>query len=489
MRYLLLGFFIIVISVSIFADWSIEQKIFADDGVGEDYFGNSVSIYGDFAIVGTHNNAAYLYKKANDQWLFVEKILASDSVNTIGFGSSVFINNDYMIIGENHGYNNSSGSAYIYHKEGENWSEIDVIEASGSPICDQYGCSVTITEDGNYAIVGAFNDEENGGGSGAAYIYNRSGLVWNLQTKIMAFDGAIYDLFGYSVSITDNYLFISALNDDDNGEQAGSVYVYQNTGSNWDFHSKLIASHYTLHDRFGWSTSVNGDNIVIGAPGEEIGEAYIFRLDISNWIEDAILTASDGFYYDHFGRSVSISNDYIVIGACDCPDVACSASAYFFEKEGLDWIERNKLTIENWGAFGYSVSISGENAIVGANLDWGISNATGAAYLISNDGTSNDQELITCSNENIIFNYPNPFNPITTISFSISKESNINLSIYNIKGQKIKTLTTDQYEKGNHSVIWTGVDDSGKLVSSGIYMYKLNVDGKNVLIKKCLLLK
>ena len=298
--------FILIISLSaltLFADWSIEQKVFAEDGVGEDYFGESVSISGDFAIVGAPLNnyplgAAYLYQQVDNQWLLVQKILASDSTNTMGFGSSVFIKGDYMIISANHGYNNSSGTAYIYHNDGENWNEINTITASGSPICDQYGCSVGISEDGEYAIVGAFNDDENGEGFGAAYIYQRSGSVWNLQTKIMAFDGALYDLFGYSVSITENYTFISALNDDDNGEQAGSVYVYQNTGSNWEYHSKLIASHYTLHDRFGWSTSVSGDYIVIGAPGEEIGEAYIFRLDNSNWIEDTILTASDGFYYD-----------------------------------------------------------------------------------------------------------------------------------------------------------------------------------------------
>lgn len=473
------------------ANWNIDQKVFAEDG--SDAFGNSVSISGNYAIVGAPGGypfgTAYLYKKEFGNWIEEEIFQPSDSTNTFGFGSSVYINGDYMIIGANHDYNNSSGSAYIYHKDGENWTEIDIIEASGSPICDQYGCSVAISVDGSHAIVGAFNDEENGEGFGAAYIYNRSGSVWNLQTKIMAFDGAIYDLFGYSVSITDNYIFISALNDDDNGEQAGSVYVYQNTGSNWEYHSKLIASHYTLHDRFGWSISANGDYIVIGAPGEEIGEAYIFRLDNSNWIEDTILTASDGFYYDHFGRSVSISNDFIVVGACDCPDVACSASAYFFEKEGLDWIERNKLTIENWGAFGYSVSISGENAIVGAKEDCGFGNTTGAAYLVSNDGTSNDQELITCSNENIIFNYPNPFNPTTTIEFSVQNDSEVELTIYNIKGQKINTLVQDEFAKGSHTIVWNGDDEFGNSVSSGIYFYKLIVNDKAEATKKCLLLK
>ncbi len=86
-------------------------------------------------------------------------------------------------------------------------------------------------------------------------------------------------------------------------------------------------------------------------------------------------------------------------------------------------------------------------------------------------------------------NYPNPFNPSTTISFSIQNNSKIELSIFNIKGQRIKTLTQNVLTKGSHSLIWDGDDESGKSVSSGIYFYKLNVNGKNEAVKKCLLLK
>ncbi|MBC8415875.1 MAG: T9SS type A sorting domain-containing protein, partial [Candidatus Cloacimonetes bacterium] len=86
-------------------------------------------------------------------------------------------------------------------------------------------------------------------------------------------------------------------------------------------------------------------------------------------------------------------------------------------------------------------------------------------------------------------NYPNPFNPTTTISFSIPEESKVDLSVYNIKGQKVKSLVKESFESGNHSVIWDGNDDTGKPVSSGVYFYKLNVNGKSEAVKKCLLLK
>ncbi len=85
-------------------------------------------------------------------------------------------------------------------------------------------------------------------------------------------------------------------------------------------------------------------------------------------------------------------------------------------------------------------------------------------------------------------NYPNPFNPTTTISFSIPKDSKVELSIYNIKGQKVKQLISDQLSTGQHSVVWDGRDENNKPVGSGIYFYKLKV-GDFKRVKKMVLMK
>lgn len=98
-------------------------------------------------------------------------------------------------------------------------------------------------------------------------------------------------------------------------------------------------------------------------------------------------------------------------------------------------------------------------------------------------------ENVIIAKEILLDNYPNPFNPTTTISFSIPKESKIILSVYNIKGQKVKTVSNNIFQSGYHSLIWNGDNESGEMVSSGVYLYKLNVNGKNEVIKKCMLLK
>ncbi|MDP8204541.1 MAG: T9SS type A sorting domain-containing protein, partial [Candidatus Tenebribacter mawsonii] len=87
-----------------------------------------------------------------------------------------------------------------------------------------------------------------------------------------------------------------------------------------------------------------------------------------------------------------------------------------------------------------------------------------------------------------ITNFPNPFNPETTLFFSLPNEQKIELTIYNLKGQKVRQLAKGQFPSGNNSIVWNGKDDNGKPVGSGIYFYKLKTNEK-VISKKMLLLK
>ena len=108
-------------------------------------------------------------------------------------------------------------------------------------------------------------------------------------------------------------------------------------------------------------------------------------------------------------------------------------------------------------------------------------------FTIDNNGSTDDD--INSEVAHLCNNYPNPFNPTTTIEFSLQNDSNIDLSIFNLKGQKIKILANKKFSKGDHSIIWNGEDYNNKPVSSGVYLYKLNVNGKIEEVKKCLLLK
>lgn len=85
-------------------------------------------------------------------------------------------------------------------------------------------------------------------------------------------------------------------------------------------------------------------------------------------------------------------------------------------------------------------------------------------------------------------NYPNPFNPATTIRYSLPQQSNVNLSIYNILGQRVATLVHEVKDAGTHSVVWHGKSDAGFSVASGVYIYKITA-GEFTCVKKMLLVK
>ena len=100
-----------------------------------------------------------------------------------------------------------------------------------------------------------------------------------------------------------------------------------------------------------------------------------------------------------------------------------------------------------------------------------------------------ENEIIQLASNFNLTNYPNPFNPTTTISFSVIQNSDfVNLEVYNVKGQKVKTLINEEMQKGKHTAIWSGLDSNNKAVSSGIYLYKIEA-GNREAVKRMLLLK
>ncbi|MDP8267382.1 MAG: T9SS type A sorting domain-containing protein [Candidatus Tenebribacter davisii] len=102
---------------------------------------------------------------------------------------------------------------------------------------------------------------------------------------------------------------------------------------------------------------------------------------------------------------------------------------------------------------------------------------------------ADELNMISLNQSIISQNYPNPFNPETLIKFSIPEDSKVDITVYNVKGQKVKTLVKKDLEKGIHEIIWNSKDDNNKSVASGVYFYQFIVDGKTKKVKKCLLLK
>ncbi len=387
--------------------WTEQAHPAAPDGLSGDEFGYSVAISGDTAIVGADGDdtsggsnagSAYVFTRSAGVWTLQQKLTASDGAENDQFGISVTISGDTAIVGawvDDTLGGSDAGSAYVFTRSGGAWTQQQKLTASDGAASDQFGISVAIS--GDTAIVGAYQDDTPGGNNaGSAYVFTRSGGVWTLQQKLTASDGAGGDEFGFSVAISGDTAIVGAYQDDTpGGNNAGSAYVFSRSAGVWTLQQKLTASDGAVLDRFGWSVAISGNTAIVGVlygntPGGETGSAYVFTRSAGVWTQQQELTASDGAEGDEFGISVAISGDTAIVGADgdDTPGGNSAGSAYVFSRSAGVWTQQQKLTASDGAAgdlFGYSVSISGDTAIVGAIFDdrSGESNA-GSAYIYNN---------------------------------------------------------------------------------------------------------
>ena len=104
------------------------------------------------------------------------------------------------------------------------------------------------------------------------------------------------------------------------------------------------------------------------------------------------------------------------------------------------------------------------------------------------NGSDGDDPVVPVVATELKNNFPNPFNPETTIAYSVKEASPVSIEIYNVKGQLVKTLVNEVQEAGNHSIVWKGTDNNGRSVSSGIYYYKM-IAGQYSSTKKMIMMK
>lgn len=315
-------------------------------------------------------------------------VYADDGMTGDNFGYSVSISGDYAIIGcDVNSSNDNSGYAYIFHFDGTNWLLQQKISASDAAGYDRFGFSVSMS--GNTAIVGASGKESE---KGAAYIFHFNGTNWVEQQKLISSDVAVGDEFGKSVSIYGSYAVIGA-NADDDYMGAAYLFHFDNTSGNWVQLQKLTAGNRERvgGDNFGNSVAIYGLNIIVGAAQKDSqkGAAYTFYSPDKGvtWVGPQKLTPGNGSPGYFFGNSISISGNHAFIGMYGDNDY--SGSVYDFYLDGTSWTLQQKLIAGDGNSkkgFGSSVSISGNTAIIGS-VSAGLNRGLGSAYIFHFDGT------------------------------------------------------------------------------------------------------
>jgi hypothetical protein len=495
--------FFTILNIAVFPNSKFEQmqKIVPVDRRSNDNFGQSLSINGNNAIVGASGHdiidenktifnagSAYIFERdsISGKWNYLQKLVPRDFDSGNLFGDNVVISDNYAIITSTFdskneqgiNYLDGSGSVYIFEKDNKSglWNEVQKIVASDRDENDNFGISIAIN--GNTLAVGAaFEDQDENGknileSAGSTYIFEKDSItkVWEQKQKIVASDRDEYDMFGWSLSISQNYLIIGARGEDENVEgagsfsESGSVYIFEKDSISglWNEVQKIVSSDRDENDWFGSSLSIDKDYFVVGAMLDDdnnfdsdslngSGSAYIYKRNNEGlWEEVQKIVASNRKERYYFGSSVSIYGNLISIGAPS----EISFGGFNYDGKGAAYIFKRDSEIELWeeiqiltpndlqeqDRFGSSVSIFEKNLLVGAPWEdedkqgQNTLEKAGSAYIFEIQESTSVENIIQPL-DNDFHIYPNPSNGITTIFSKIN--GNYHLYLINQRGEKV----------------------------------------------------
>jgi hypothetical protein len=392
--------------VTIDPTFTQKQKLYAPDGAEGDHFGASLAIDGDTVVIGAPfdgdpahywRGSVYIFARAGGVWIEQGKLVSSDGESEDFFGDSVAISGDTIVVGapgDDGPTSSQRGSAYVFVRSNGTWNVQQKLFATGASENATVGASVAIS--GDTVVVGAPGDDGPVGAyQGSAFVFARASGVWTQQQKFIPSDNEDNDHFGESVAVSGDTVVVGAPYDDGGAGNShrGSAYVFVRSNGVWAEQQRLLASDGDSGDFFG-SVAINGDTIVVGAPGDNglaganQGSAYVFVRGNGVWTQQQKILASDSVAYDYFGASVAISGDTVVINA-PCEDDLIGnfrGAAYVFSRSGGFWTEQQRFQGSDWAVEDRfsQVAISGNTILAGKSADAGPGgDYQGSAYVFA----------------------------------------------------------------------------------------------------------
>ncbi len=403
------------------------------------------------------SGAVYIYTRDNTGWNQQAYIKASNTESGDFFGYSVALaaDGDTLAVGaylessnatgidgvQDNNSATGSGAVYIFTRSGASWSQQAYVKASNTEVDDRFGASVALTADGNTLAVGATDEDSNAtaidgndsdnsaSGSGAVYIFTRTGSSWSQQAYIKASNTGALDDFGISVALAadgntlavgaqleaSNATGVDGNQSDNSAVDSGAVYVFTRSGTSWSQQAYLKASNTGAGDRFGYVVDLadDGNTLAVGARLEdssatsidgnqadnlagESGAVYVFTRSGANWSQQAYIKASNAEAGDFFSSSLDLAADgnTLAVGASredsntsgingDSANNSAivSGAVYLFTRDGGgNWTEQAYIKSSNTDAndqFGIDIALSTDGDILAVGAYNEASNATG----------------------------------------------------------------------------------------------------------------
>ncbi|WP_123536703.1 hypothetical protein [Halosimplex salinum] len=328
--------------------WTQTARLAPESGDPEGRFGHAGALSGDRALIaaselsGTHtisSGAAYVYDRSGDDWTRAGTLSTPDD-DRDAFGDDVALSGDTVVAGAPHartGDDAVSGAAHVFERVDGGWERTATLAPDDGGDHDDFGRAVVL--DGDRALVGA-PGEPDGTGQGAVYAFARSDGSWTQRAKLVPPERDSEDYVGASLSLEGDRVLVAAPGEDDpNGYFGGAAHTFVASDGEWTHEAKLLPDDGDESDAFGESVALRGDTALVGAEhdeepnGEDAGSAFLFSRAGAEWAQEAKLLPPDGGPGELFGSAATLTDEFGVVGAFydDHSDIETAGSAFVFE--------------------------------------------------------------------------------------------------------------------------------------------------------------
>jgi hypothetical protein len=486
----------LVAALVLFPGMSLAQDMIPLDGeaVAGDRFGSAVAIDAQHILVGSPyadddgeiSGAVSAFTRDSAGWKAGDRFAVTGAEAFDRFGTAVAIDEPYAIVGargdDDQGTN--VGAAYIFRWTDTTW--VEQVKLTVEEIVDgaDFGYAVDIS--GDRVIVGAPGAlvADTAGNAGAAYIFERDSIGWSRDTMLVAEEAAPGDHFGHAVGLDSTTAIIGARGVDGVQDDVGAAYIFGHSDGRWSLESSLSAPEPSADDHFGFSVAVAGSRALVGAWGDdtqaaEAGAVYSFVRASGEWTTASTLTAQDGAADDRFGYAVAATGETAVVGSV-WSDVHGdgSGASYVYRWEEDSWQQEIKLAPDSLNAgdeFGYAVAVNDHREVlVGARGHDSGGENTGSAWLHGRGPetpVARERSPQVPAESRLRSNFPNPFNPTTTIPYRVASTTTVRLEIFDVRGRLIRRLVDRVHTPGRYRAVW-----NGKNQPSGMYFYRLTTN-------------
>lgn len=372
-----------VISDGQCTQYTVSQDLTLSDGSTQDQFGKIVAADGATLVVDTDTDTVHVYRKGETGVWGSNSVITEQGYSaTRSFDRSIVSDGDTVIIGTPYSSYGSylTGAVQIYGHAGDSWVPQSILTTGNLTAYESFGSQVAVSN--TLLAVSARQRDD----SGVVYVYTRDGVSWVSSVRFVPADSTREQRFGHSVSVEDSLVAIGAPGDRSGAFDGGAVYVHAKEGGEWVM-TKIVPSAVNEGDVFGTVVLLRDGVLFVGTPGDDesgnnAGSVHVYEQSDGLWRMVQKIVPESGTR-GRFGSSLAYTDGVLAVGVPEHGAVR-SGAVHVYERSGSVWsLQKTVLPIDGMSGdhFGSSVAFDGLDLIIGAYGTDGEKRNIGTVYV------------------------------------------------------------------------------------------------------------